>query len=64
MDMKKEIPFRDSSPQSLVSVRVTPEIKKQLSELKGMGVDVGKLMRLYIEDAIKDAFKALDAKVS
>lgn len=62
--MKREIPFKENSPVSLVSVRVTPEIKRQLADLKGMGVDVGKLIRNYIEEAIKDATKALDSKVS
>lgn len=63
--MKKEIPIKDSYRcSSLVSVRVTPEMKKQIADLKGMGVDVGKVMRSSIEEAIKDVTKELDAKVS
>tara|TARA_R110000868_G_scaffold24557_1_gene96809 strand:- start:901 stop:1092 length:192 start_codon:yes stop_codon:yes gene_type:complete len=63
--MRKDIPLKDSFKYpDMVSIRVTSEMKKKIYLLKEMGVDVGKLLRGTLNDAIEDAFKVLDSKVS
>ena len=48
----------------LVSVRVTEELKRDLTFLKGMGVDIGTVLRDAAIEKVEEIKKSLDAKVS
>lgn len=44
-----------------VNTKIKPELKKMVTELKGLGVDMGELYRAAISKAIEEAYSDMVA---